>query len=308
MVKNFVIRFCMAFITLLIIAITTFMLMNIVPGGPFLSDNASSPEVQKAMEHKYGLDKPIVIRMLTWLKESAQGEFGVSYHLQKDRPVIVIIKESVPVSMCIGSIALLCSILFGIPLGCMAAYFQSKAIDHCIHIFTTLGIAIPSYIIATTLLVLFGIYFPVLPTMGLSDWRSYILPCFVQGLYPMCYIVRYIRSSMLDAFSQEYILVARLKGLPTRTIIFKHALRNSLIPVITYLGPLTANILMGGFVTETLFNIPGLGRCYVQSIINLDYPLIMAITLFLGLFIILMNLFVDFLYSVVDPRIKTTER
>lgn len=167
----------------------------------------------------------------------------------------------------------------------------------------TLGISIPSFVVATLLLVLFSVNLKILPGTGLASWKNYLMPCFALSFYPMCYIGRMTRSSMLDAINADYIRTARAKGLPSRRIIFKHALRNSLIPVVTYIGPMTAYILSGGFVVETVFSIPGLGRYFIQSILNRDYPIIMGTTIFLAAFVIVMNLLVDVLYKVIDPRI-----
>ena len=168
----------------------------------------------------------------------------------------------------------------------------------------TAGVAVPSFVVATLLMVIFGVKLNILPTIGLTSWKNYILPCFSLGFYPMCYIARLTRSSMLDVINQDYIRTAKAKGLPTGKIIFKHALRNSLIPVVTYLGPLTAYIITGSFVVESVFSIPGLGKYFIQSILNRDYPIIMGTTIFLASLLVVMMLVVDVLYKVVDPRIQ----
>ncbi len=209
-----------------------------------------------------------------------------------------------PVSAKIGAIALLWAVLFGVPMGSYAAYHRGKKADSALRVIMTLGVSIPGFVVATILLILFGVKLGWLPTVGLTSWKSYILPCFALAFYPMCYIGRLTRSSMLDVINQEYIRTATAKGLKPSIIIFKHALRNSMIPVLTYLGPLTAGILTGSFVVESVFNIPGLGRYFVQSIANRDYPIIMGTTIFLAAFIVLMTLVVDILYKAVDPRIN----
>ncbi len=280
--------------------------MNLVPGGPFLSEKAPSPEVLEAMEAKYGLDKPLGIQMVTWISDFAKGDLGVSFRLQKNRPVADIITDLFPTSAKLGFIALGIAVLLGIPLGCVAAYHRGHWLDSLLQVITTLGIAIPSFVLASILLVIFGVYFNILPTLGLSSWQSYILPCFALSFYPMSYIARLTRSSMLDVIHQEYIRTARAKGVSPTKIIFKHALRNSVIPVITYLGPLTAGIITGSFVIESVFNIPGLGRYYIQSIIGRDYPIIMATTVFYAALLITMNLLVDIIYKFIDPRIDIT--
>jgi oligopeptide transport system permease protein len=168
----------------------------------------------------------------------------------------------------------------------------------------TLGIAVPNFVMATTLLIFLGVVLGLLPTLGLSSWQSYIMPSFALAFYPACFIARLMRSSMLDVLSSDYIKTARAKGLPERKILFKHAMRNSIIPIVTYLGPLSAGILTGGFVVEKIFTIPGMGKFFIDSITNRDYPLIVGVTVFFAALLILMNLIVDLMYGVVDPRIK----
>lgn len=306
---NYVVkRVLMAFVTIFLIAAITFGLMNLVPGGPFLSEKAPSQEVLDMLNEKYGLDQPVPVQFKNYMISMAKGDLGVSFKMQKNRPVITIIKEMFPVSAKVGVFALIGAILVGVPIGCIAAYNRGRPIDGLLRIFMTSGIAVPSFVIASVLLVIFaGGVWKIFPTSGLTaGWKSYILPCFALGIYPMCYTARLTRSSMLDVINQEYIKTAKAKGLRTKKIIFKHALRNALIPVVTYLGPLTASVLTGGFVVETVFNIPGLGRYFIQSINNRDYPLIMGTTIFLATFLVAMNLVVDILYKVIDPRIDIT--
>lgn len=293
----------MALLALLIITCVTFVVMNLVPGGPFLSEKAPSPEVLAALEAKYGLDKPLGEQLVNYLKDLLHGDLGVSFRMQKNRPVTTIIGEMFPISAKVGVFAVLNAVMLGIPLGCLAAYNRGKPIDSILRVIMTLGISIPSFVVATLLLVLFSVNLKILPGTGLASWKNYLMPCFALSFYPMCYIGRMTRSSMLDAINADYIRTARAKGLPSRRIIFKHALRNSLIPVVTYIGPMTAYILSGGFVVETVFSIPGLGRYFIQSILNRDYPIIMGTTIFLAAFVIVMNLLVDVLYKVIDPRI-----
>jgi oligopeptide transport system permease protein len=310
MAKYLVKRVLMACITILMVAVITFFLMNAIPGNPWLSEKTPPQATIDALNAKYGLDQPLPIQLQKYLGNLLRGDFGVSIKMMKNYPVLDIILEMFPVSARIGIIALFWALLVGVPLGCLAAYYRGRPIDSILRVVSTLGVATPEFVVAVVIMVLFtaGGVFPLLPnTFNLKDWTSYILPCFALGLYPMCYIARQTRSSMLDAISQEYIKTARAKGLRTSKIIFKHALRNALIPVITYLGPLTAFVLSGGFVVEKVFSVPGLGRYFVQSILNRDYPIIMGTAIFLASFIILMNLVVDILYRVVDPRIDITK-
>lgn len=235
-----------------------------------------------------------------------KGDMGVSIKMNKNKPVIDIIKEMFPVSAKVGAFALCWAVIVGVTLGCIAAYNRGKWLDSLLRIICTMGISLPSFVVATLLLHAFATKLGWLPPVFDSSQgiRAYLMPCFALGFYPMCYIARQSRASMLDALGQEYIKTARAKGLTTVPIIFKHALRNALIPVLTYLGPQIAFTLCGGFVVESVFTIPGLGRYFVNSINNRDYPVIMGTTIFLAAFIIIMNLIVDLLYKVVDPRIN----
>jgi len=305
-------RLGMALVTIFLVTCLTFLLMNAVPGSPWLSEKAPSEATLAALNAKYGMDKPVHIQLLKYLQNLLKGDFGVSLKMQKNRAVTSIIAEMFPISARIGAMALTWAVLVGVPLGCLAAFKRGKFTDSVLRVICTLGISMPSFVVASVLLVTFagGLavlkIFPTIfdPALG---WRSYVLPCFSLGFYPMCYTARQTRSAMLDSLNQEYIKTARAKGLKNFKIIFKHALRNALIPVITYLGPQVAFTLCGGFVVESVFSIPGLGRYFVQSIHNRDYPVIMGTTIFLATFIILMNMVVDLLYKVADPRSNLTK-
>lgn len=299
-------RASMAIFTIFIAATITFFLMKLVPGSPFASEKTNEI-AQQALNEKYGLDKPVLVQYKMYLQQLLKGDLGVSYKLQKNVPVTKIIKESFPISAKIGAISILFALLVGIPLGCISALKRGKWQDSVIRIVSTLGIAVPSFVIATASMLIFAIELKLLPTYGLSKPSSYILPVFTLGFYPMCYITRLMRSSMLDSLGQDYIRTARAKGMSEFIITFKHALKNSLIPIITYLGPLVAFTLTGGFVVEKVFNIPGLGRYFIKAIDARDYNLIMGTTVFLASFIIVMNLVCDILYKLVDPRIKLDE-
>lgn len=306
MAKYLVKRVLMAAVTVLFVAVITFFLMNAIPGNPWLSDKTPPQATLDALNAKYGLDQPLPVQLGKYLGNLLRGDFGVSIRMMKNYPVLDIILEMFPVSARIGLIALIWAILAGVPLGCLSAYYRGRPLDSVLRVVSTLGVATPEFVIAAVIMVLFtgGGVFPILPnTFNLKDWTSYILPCFSLGLYPMCYIARQTRASMLDVLGQDYIKTARAKGLRPSRIIFKHALKNAVIPVITFLGPLTAFVLSGGFVVEKVFSVPGLGRYFVQSILNRDYPVIMGTAVFLAAFLVLMNLVVDILYRVVDPRI-----
>lgn len=307
MAKYILKRVLMAVITLFIVICLTFFLMNAVPGNPWLSEKTPTQATIDALNAKYGLDQPVIVQLGKYLENLIHLDFGTSIKMQKDRPVLDIILTMFPISAGIGAIAIIWAILVGVPLGCLAAYKRGTWVDSLLRLICTLGISMPGFVVATMLLHLLtgGIEgLKLFPTMFDGTAKSYVLPCLALGFYPMCYLSRQTRTAMLDAINQEYIKTARAKGLKNKKIIFKHALRNALIPVITYLGPQIAFTLCGGFVVEKVFSIPGLGRYFVMSIQNRDYPLIMGTTIFLAAFIIIMNLIVDLLYKLVDPRIN----
>ena len=305
--KYIITRILQSFLVLILVATITFLLMNMVPGSPFLSEKPPSPEVMEQLNKKYGLDKPLSVQLKKYLINTLKLDFGVSLKMQKNRPVIEILKEMFPTSAKIGLIALSWSILVGLPLGCLAAYHRGDGVDSFLRVLTTIGISVPGFVVATLLLIFFGVKLKVLPTMGLGKVSAYVLPCFSLGFNPMCYIARLSRSSMLDVINQDYIRTARAKGVPASKILFKHALRNAFSPVLTYLGPLTASILCGSFVVESVFSLPGMGRYFINSILNRDYPIIMATTIFFAALVIFMNLIVDILYKFVDPGIDITK-
>lgn len=307
MTKYIIKRLLQAIVVLLVVTCITFLLMDLVPGSPFASEKQQSKEVLEALNEKYGLDKPLSVRLQKFIFNALKGEFGVSLKMQKNRPVIEIIREMFPTSAKLGLIALTWATLVGVPLGCLAAYNRGKPIDSVLRVLTTIGISAPGFVVATLLLLFFGVKLKLLPTMGLKDVRSYFMPCFSLGFYPMCYIARLSRSSMLDAISQDYIRTARSKGVSESKILFKHALKNAFIPVLTYLGPLTAGIITGSMVVESVFSVQGLGRYFINSVLNRDYPIIMATTLFFAALVVFMNTVVDILYRFIDPRIDLTK-
>lgn len=296
-------RIVMAVITIWAVATLTFFLMNLVPGGPFLSEKAVSPQAMAALEAKYGLDKPLTEQYVTYMTDALHGDFGDSLK-QRGRTVMSIIQTKFPVSAKVGGAAILVAVLLGVPLGCIAALNRGKFLDNLISVFSTCGIAVPSFVICTVLMYFLGVHLKILPTFGLASWKHYIMPVMSLSFYPTAYIMRLMRSSMLDVLGQDYMRTARAKGLSQFKILFKHAMRNALLPVITYLGPLTAYTLVGSFIVEKIFTIPGLGGEFVGSITSRDYTVIMGTTIFLASLMVVMNVIVDILYKVVDPRIK----
>lgn len=289
--------------TIWAVATITFFLMNLVPGGPFLSEKAISPQATAALEAKYGLDKPLFQQYLTYITDALHGDFGDSLK-QRGRTVMDIIKMKFPVSARVGGVSVLVSLILGVPLGCIAALKRGKFADSLISVVATCGIAVPSFVICTLLLYFFGVKLQILPTMGLTTAKHYVMPVMALAFYPTAYIMRLMRSSMLDVLGQDYMRTAKAKGLAGGKILFKHALRNAILPVITYVGPLLAYTVTGSFVVEKIFTIPGLGGEFIAAINGRDYTLIMGTTIFLATLIILMNVVVDIVYKLVDPRIK----
>lgn len=304
-------RIVVAFLTLLLIMCITFLLMNAVPGNPFLTEK-STPEMIARANAKYGLDKPLYVQLFNYIKSYLQGDLGTSLKMQEGTSVsrIIFHQGKFTLSLKLGVYALVLAVIIGIPLGCIAAYNRGKWIDGFLRVMTTVGVAVPTFVLATLLLVTFAVKLQWLPTLSgsLPDAKSYVMPVISLSFYYTCYVAKLTRTSMLDAINQDYIRTARAKGVKTRALILKHALRNSLIPVITYLGPVMAGIITGSFVVESTFSIPGLGKYYVQSVLNRDYPVIMATTVVLSALVILMNLVVDIAYKIVDPRITLTEK
>ena len=293
-------RLIYAVMTVFLISVITFALMKLVPGGPFLSEKAPTAATMAALEKKYGLDQPPVRQYLTYMRDALSGDFGPSIK-KRGREVSEIISSGFKVSAKLGGIAILSSVLVGVPLGCIAALRRGKWQDNAILVIATTGISMPNFIIASFLIVIFGERFGL--TFGIETPAHYIMPVISLALFPTSYIMRLIRSSMLDVMGQDYIRTAKSKGLAQPLILFKHALRNAVLPVITYLGPAIAYILTGSFVVERIFTIPGLGNEFISSITNRDYPMIMGTTLFLAALIIFMNVVVDIAYKLVDPRI-----
>ena len=304
MLKYLVKRIGTAVITLFVAATITFFVMNLVPGDPFMSEKAPTAAAKAAMEAKYGLDKPLVVQYANYLKNLLHGDFGVCYVQAKNKPIMDIIKQAFPISAKIGAIAVVVATVIGIPLGCLSALRREKWQDNVIRVLSTVGIAVPGFVVATSFMILFAVKLKLVPASGLSSAAAYVLPVVTLALSPCSYIARLMRSSMLDVIGQDYIRTARAKGMSEFITTFKHALRNSLIPVITYMGPMIANVLTGGFVVEKIFNIPGLGRYFVKSIESRDYTIIMGVTIFYAAILILMTLVCDIIYKLVDPRIK----
>lgn len=295
-------RLVLAVLTVWVVITVTFFVMRAVPGGPFASEKALSEAAMKALEAKYGMDKPLMEQYVTYLKSVVtEFDFGPSL-TQRGREVIDIITDGMSVSIKLGLVAAFCALATGIVLGAVAALRRNSFIDKIIMVIMTAFVSMPSFIMGSLLLVLFAVKLAILPANGVAE-GGLILPIVTLALYPTAYITRLTRSSMLDVLGQDYIRTAKAKGVSSRKIIFGHALKNSLIPVITYFGPMLAYIVTGSLVVEQIFAVPGIGRAFVNSITGRDYPLIMGTTIVLATLIVIMNLVSDILYKVVDPRI-----
>ena len=301
MLKYAIKRVLLAVLTVFIIAAITFFAMNAIPGGPFASEKAIDEATMAALQKRYGLDKPLVEQFFNYLGNLLHGDFGVS--LKTGREIRAVIDESFGISLKIGLWAVVIAVATGLVLGSVAALCRGKWPDRVIIFLTTLFVSVPSFILATILLLVFCLLLKWVGVWSVNN-QNYILPIISLAMSPMAYITRLTKSSMLDVLGQDYIRTARAKGVRQSLVIFKHALRNALIPVITYVGPMTAGIVTGSMVIETVFTIGGLGTQFVKSINNQDYPMIMATTIFLAVLMVIATLLSDLIYKLVDPRIK----
>ena len=295
-------RILLALVSLFAIITITYFLMNLMPGDPFMSEKASE-ENRAILIAKYGLDQPVYVQYGKYLENLLHGDMGTSYVLQKGRAVKDIIFESFQVSMGLGVRALLLAIVCGIILGCIAGLCKDKLPDAIIRVFSSIGISMPGYVIASGLIIFLAVNLKVLP-VNYNKPGGWVMPMLTLAIYPTSYLTRLTRASILEVMNQDYLRTERAKGMSEFVVVFIHALKNSLIPVITYLGPLTASILTGGFVAESVFSVPGLGRYFVSSISSRDYTMIMGVTIFYSALIVFMNLICDILYKIVDPRIQ----
>ena len=295
-------RVLLAILTIWIVITITFFVMHAVPGGPFMSEKAITKEAQAALEAKYGLDKPLGEQYVTYLRDVVtRFDFGPSLK-QRGRLVNDIIYDGMRTSIKLGLIAAALAMVFGVVLGALAALRRNTVLDKFIMVLTTAFISMPSFIMGSFLLLFLSVKLGWFPANG-STAAGLVLPVITLSLSPMANITRLTRSSMLDVLGQDYIRTARAKGVSGQKIIFGHALKNSLIPVLTYVGPMLAFIVTGSMVVEQIFAVPGIGRQFVSSITNRDYTMIMGTTIVLASLIVIMNLVTDILYKVVDPRI-----
>ncbi|MBF8984349.1 ABC transporter permease [Lutibacter sp. B2] len=296
-------RFISMLVTLLFVVTITFFLMHAAPGGPFSREKALPAPILKVIEERFNLDKPVYQQYLIYLKDVAKGDLGPSFQ-RVGWTVNEIIEKTFPVSAKVGGVSVLLVLILGIPIGIVSALKQNKWQDQLAMFFATLGVTIPSFVIGTLIVHIFSTNLRILPSNGLSTWKHYIGPVIALAGFSLSFVARLTRSSMLEVMQQDYIRTARAKGLSEFTVLTKHALKNALIPVISYVGPLVAAILTGSFVVERIFAISGMGKYFVESVGNRDYTVIMGVTVFYAIFLVVMVFVVDILYGLIDPRIK----
>ena len=308
MLKYFAKRIFLGLVTIWFIASATFFGMHAVPGDPLAGDKAMTAQIRANLEAKYGLDQPLGTQYFIYLRNIAQGDFGISF-TQENRRVNDIIREHFPISATLGILAIVFAGLGGVLWGALTALYRNRWPDVVIMFLVILGISVPSFVVAAiSQWSLVGLNLAtgatVLPIGGWGTVWHMLVPALVLGLSTMAYLTRLMRSSMLEVVGTDYIRTAKAKGLPTTQIFSRHQLRNAILPVITVLGPAIAGITTGGFVVEIVFAIPGLGRYFVQAIQQLDYTVIMGTTVFYGAFLVFMVILVDLVYGIIDPRVR----
>lgn len=303
MTKYLVKRFIAMLITLWLIITLTFFLMHALPGSPFNEERSTSEAVQRNLEAHFNLDKPVPVQYIEYLKSVIQFDFGPSIK-KSSQTVNELLGRGFPVSFELGLVTLTVAILSGITLGVLAALRHNGIIDYMAMTIAVLGISIPNFVFATLLIQQIAVNWELLPVATWKSWRHMVLPTLALATGPMAIIARLTRSSMLEVLTQDYILTAKAKGLTPAKIVLKHALKNALLPVVTVLGSLAAGILTGTFVIEKIFAIPGMGKYFVDSINNRDYPVIMGTTIFYSTLLIFLLFLVDVAYGLLDPRIK----
>ena len=302
MVRYVLRRVAIAVLTVFTLATVTFFLSKLLPGDPFMNEKIPV-SVQEKQRAYYGLDQPVFRQYLTYMGNLIQGDLGTSIKFV-GRSVWDIIREFFPVSAELGVIALVFAEIIGILFGILCAQFRNRWPDYVLMVFAILGIALPSMVIGPIIRYLFGVQLRWLPVGGWGKWQQVIMPAFVLGLGTIAGNTRSMRACMLAVITQDYVETARAKGMSPVRVVLKHELKNSLVPMLANLGPMIAGVLMGSFVVEQIFVIPGLGKHFVNAVSTLDYPLIMGLTIFYGSFLVVMNLLVDILYGLVDPRIR----
>lgn len=305
MVKYIFKRIGAGIVSLFVLITITFFLLHIIPGGPFSpAENRNvPPQILEKITEQYGLNDPIPEQYVRYLKNLAQGNLGTSFKKQ-DTTINELIAQGFPVSAKVGFWGVLISLAIGVPLGVVAAVKRGKWPDGAAMVFATIGVSVPSFVICVLMMYFFCEKWKIFPSYGLTSWKHYILPVFCMAFSQIAYITRLMRSSMLETMRQDYIRTERAKGVPEFTVIGKYAMKNSLLPIITYVGPMVAALLTGTFIIEKMFSVPGLGRYFVTAISDRDYSVTLGLTLFVGALIIVVNIIVDIMYALIDPRVK----
>ncbi|HCG66128.1 MAG: ABC transporter permease [Oscillibacter sp.] len=303
MIRYILKRVVAALITIWFIMTLTFVLMYAIPGSPISTEKVYDVALQQALEEKFGLNKPLHERYVKCLVDYAHGDFGISY-LKIGLTTNEIIASGFPYSLRIGIYASGLIVLFGIAAGILAALRQNRFVDRFLMVLSTLGSTIPSFVFATLYLFLFSKILGLVPAFGVKPWTGYIGPVLVTSVFSMAFVTRLMRTSMIEELNQDYIRTARAKGISEFKVVAKHAMRNAILPVVTYVGPMIAMVVTGSFVIEKVFGIPGIGSLFTSSVLTRDYTLIMGITVFFSVFLVFCTLVVDILYVFVDPRIK----
>ena len=310
MLKYILKRILLAIVTIWAVATLTFFLMNMVPGGPFLSEKAISPQATAALEAKYGLDKPIIVQFFNYVKNMLQGDFGVSYKISKNTPISQLIQTRLPISIGIGGMAVALGAIAGLLLGLLAALKHNTIWDTLATIISVIGVSVPSYVFALALSYNFGFklqWFPMLFSQK-DIMGSSVLPSISLSMFTMASIARFTRSEMLEVLGSDYMLLAESKGLSGPALIFRHALRNALIPIVTVLAPLIVDLMTGSLVVEKIFAIPGVGSLLVNAIQSNDYNVVISLSFIYSAMYIAIMLVVDLLYGVIDPRIRLAKK
>lgn len=303
MVRYIASKFFFMLVSLFILVSLTFFLMKIIPGDPFMSEKAVQPQIKARLMAQYGLDQPIPVQYVRYLGNIIQGDLGISMKYQ-NQDVTGRIAQTFKPSLQIGIFAIIISVVVGIILGMVAALYHRKLIDHVAMILAILGIAVPSFVLATLIQYLFALKLGWFDVMGFSKPSDFVLPVVALAVQPIAFIARLTRSSMLEVLNSDYIKTAKAKGLNGFTIMTRHVVRNGILPVVTYVGPMTANVITGSVVIEQIFGIGGIGKVFVESITNRDYTMIMGVTIFYGVILMLARFITDILYVLIDPRIK----
>lgn len=297
-------RVLISVLTVFVLATVTFFLAKMLPGDPFMNENVPA-EIQRRQVEYYGLDKPAHIQYFTYLANLLRGDLGTSLKFI-GRSVTSVIADSFPTSAKLGLLSVSFALVIGWVFGILCAQYRNKWPDYLLMMFAILGVALPSMVIGPLLRGWLGVKLQLLPVTGWGTFRHMIMPAFVLGAGTIAGGTRSMRASMLGVITQDYIKTARAKGLHPVRIVLRHQLKNSMVPIVTGLGPMIAGVIMGSFVVEQIFLVPGLGKHFVNSVNTLDYPLIMGLTIFYGSFLVSMNLLVDILYGIIDPRIRVS--